>query len=502
MAIEVKQKFILIIVDGFGIAEHSKGNAITSAQTPNWDYLTRTYPHVAVHASGNHVGLPEGVMGNSEVGHLTIGTGRITFQSLERINQSIRKGTLATKEEIQLIKNHLAANSGILHLMGLLSDGQVHSDQKHLHALIDIFADQAEHIYVHGFTDGRDTPVDSSVGYIAELTDHISQYDNVSLASIIGRYYAMDRDNKMDRTKIAFDCLTKRTGEKTDDVIKTIKQRYEEDETDEFLKPIVVEEEAAISSGDTVLFFNFRPDRARQITKAFNYDVDFDTPQLDHFLFVTMTKYDDDWDLPVLFETKKIRNSLAEILSDNGLRQSHIAETEKYAHVTYFLNGGIEDPFKGEDRVLIPSPKIATYDLKPEMSTPGIVEEAVKTITSDNYPFIVINIACPDMVGHTGVLPATITAVEATDDAFGEIYSAGKEHGYQLVITADHGNAEKMLDGDQVHTAHTTNKVPFLITNPAIHLQEDGGLKNIAPTILHLMGVPIPEDMDGGILLR
>ncbi len=502
MANTVEKPVVLIVVDGFGLAEPSHGNAITLASTPNWDMLAETYPWVATEASGVHVGLPEGVMGNSEVGHLTIGTGRVTYQSLERINRAFEENRIASLPEFLQLLDAAKQGSGTLHLMGLVSDGKVHSDLDHLFHLITLLHGKVTKIYIHAFTDGRDTPTDSSIEYLKQLDDHCMRFDNVKLASVMGRYYAMDRDKKWERTKIAYDSLVNGTGEITTDTTATIKSRYSEGETDEFLKPIIVVEEGRIRNGDAVFFFNFRPDRARQITQALVYEVDFETEDLSDIYYSSMTRYDEDWDFPVLLDNPKINNSLAEVVSNFGLRQAHVAETEKYAHVTYFLNGGLEDQFPGEDRILVPSPRIETYDLQPEMSTLEITAKTVECIKSKEYSLIVLNIACPDMVGHTGIIPATVQAVEAMDAAFGKIYDVCLEFGYTLAITSDHGNAEKMLDGEEVHTAHTTNKVPFLIADTDVHLGNNAGLKNVAPTLLTYMGIPVPESMDGGSLLR
>ncbi len=498
----IKSKVCLLIIDGFGVAPPSKSNAITMAKTPTWDMLQTKYPWRSINASGNYVGLPDGVMGNSEVGHLTIGAGRIIYQSLELINRSLNDGSLEQNHVISEIVKYLNNSGGRLHLMGLLSDGGVHSHQKHLHKLIEIFSNKIKNkIFIHAFTDGRDTPPDSSVDYIQQLKDFIADYPQVSISTVIGRYYAMDRDKKWERTKIAYDALIKNRKNIDEDVIDTIKQRYKKGETDEFLKPIILCRDGIINNGDAVLFFNFRPDRARQITMAINGDWPYESKLLDIY-YATMTRYEKNWTYPVMFDTAEVHENLAEILSYYNLKQIHIAETEKYAHVTYFLNGGIEKQYPGEDRILIPSLKVATYDLQPSMSTIEIAESAVKAINSNNYHFVVLNIAAPDMVGHTGNMSATIKALEFTDKAINMIYNSCIKNNYILIIIGDHGNCEKMFDENgNPFTAHTTNPVPFLVTSDLkINESIDAGLANVAPSILCLMGLNKPECMSYPII--
>lgn len=498
---------ILLIIDGFGVAPPSKGNAVTLANTPNWNRLKEKYSYTELHASGKHVGLPDNIMGNSEVGHLTIGTGRLTFQSLELINRACEDGSLANNPEILNIAKHLDVSKGSLHLMGLLSDGGVHSHQKHLEKLIDIFSDtKVKQIWIHAFTDGRDTPPDSSVIYLQKLQDKITSLPQCKLSTIIGRYFVMDRDNKWDRTKIAYDMLVNMKGSTVDDPVQEIYQRYLINETDEFLKPIIYNPKGKIQSGDAILFFNFRADRARQITASLNGHGGFDTNKFDDLYYATMTSYDGNWEYPVLFHQNEIKDSLAEVISKSNLHQTHISETEKYAHVTYFFNGGQEKPFKNENRILIPSLKIATYDMQPEMKTNEICKNVIKIIEKGGQNiqnFIVLNIAAPDMVGHTGDINATIKAIEIMDEGIHQIYEVGKSNNYVLIIISDHGNSEQMLSNGNPHTAHTTNQVPFLITiEPSeIKLKEDGGLVNIAPTILQLLKIKKPEIMNGESLL-
>ncbi len=492
------QNVVLLIVDGFGIAADTPGNAVTNAKSSMWDKLRQKYPHIAIDASGNSVGLPAGYMGNSEVGHLTMGSGRITYQSLELINRSCDDNSIADKSVIHGIREHLLKTGGSLHLMGLISDGGVHSHQNHLFKLLEIFSNDSFSVAVHAFTDGRDTPPQSGLGYIQNLIIELDKISNANLASVIGRYYVMDRDKKWERTKVAYDML-RYMKNPVDDVISTIKERYSKNENDEFFKPIVVDSSAAISDGDAVLFFNFRPDRARQITMALNNMWNIEKTGPDNLYYATMTKYNDEWDFPIMFHTAKLKNTLAEIISNNGLSQTHTSETEKYAHVTFFFNGGIEKAFPNEERILVPSLNIATYDLQPSMSTIEIAEKAVDAINR-RQNLVVLNIAAPDMVGHTGVLDATVTSVEVMDNAFKMIYDACMKNNYILCITSDHGNCEKMLDGDKPHTAHTTNLVPFLVTAD-IKLKNKGGLQNVAPTILDLMNIDPPIEMTGESLI-
>ncbi|OLS26480.1 MAG: 2,3-bisphosphoglycerate-independent phosphoglycerate mutase [Candidatus Heimdallarchaeota archaeon LC_2] len=495
------QTIVLVIIDGFGIAPISKVNAISQADMPTWEYLNKKYSSTELDASGNSVGLPDNIMGNSEVGHLTIGSGRINFQSLELINRSCVNGSLARNNVIQDIIRYLRNSNGRLHLMGLLSDGGVHSSQYHLETLLTIFNnDLSNSIFIHAITDGRDTPPSSSVKYIKRLDASLEKMENTKLATIIGRFYAMDRDKKWDRTKIAYDLYLNGVGESSSNPYNTVKIRYSENETDEFLKPILINPEGIMKEGDAILFYNFRPDRARQITMAINGEWDHGSPISKKILFTTMTSYVKSWQYPVLFDAPTLKNSLAEIISIHGMKQTHIGETEKYAHVTYFLNGGNEKDFPNEYRILIPSLKVETYDMQPSMSTLEIAEMTKNTIEGMDNEFIVVNIAAPDMVGHTGKLEATIQALEVTDKALKLIYESCKTNNYTMIITSDHGNCELMESNGLPHTAHTTNKVPFLITGN-YELNQNFGLSNIAPTILELMKVPIPYEMTSKSLI-
>jgi 2,3-bisphosphoglycerate-independent phosphoglycerate mutase len=497
----VNQGIVLVIVDGFGVAEASESNAISLSNMTTWDYLKANYPNTVLNASGNAVGLPDGVMGNSEVGHLTIGTGRIQYQSLELINRACKDNTLKLNSNITRIFEYLRNPNRRLHLMGLLSDGGVHSHNSHLEYLIKLFTKNIENkIFIHAITDGRDTSPTSGVSYVSKISQFIKPLNQVDLASIAGRYYAMDRDKKWDRTKIALDLYLKGIGEETSNPMELMRTKYDTNETDEFLKPIIVNPKGIIRKGDAVLFFNFRPDRARQITMAINGIWNEELNLKDQILYVTMTRYENNWQFPVLFDNPKIKNSLTEVISDNRFRQVHIAETEKYAHVTYFLNGGTEKDFPFEKRILIPSSKVATYDLEPEMGTLEIAIATKSEIEKLENKLIVVNIAAPDMVGHTGVIDATVKALEITDQAFELIYSSCKSNGYTLIITSDHGNCEKMIDNGNPHTAHTTNPVPFLITDN-ISLKQNMGLSNIAATILELLSVDVPDQITGESLI-
>ncbi|RMG41348.1 MAG: 2,3-bisphosphoglycerate-independent phosphoglycerate mutase [Methanobacteriota archaeon] len=504
------KKAVLIIIDGFGYSEKKQGNAITLASTPNWDQMLSKYPWTLLEASGNAVGLPDGVMGNSEVGHLTIGSGRIEFQSFEKINQAIKNKKLGKNERLQDLITKSGTKNGVVHLMGLTSFGGVHSHYSHLIALLDVLSQspKIKKIYVHAFTDGRDVSPHSSVKDISKLLEDLNNSDKAVLSDIVGRFYAMDRDKRWERTKVAYDMLTqpRSPDQIVSNPIKEIKKRYESGETDEFLKPILLTDEGIVRDGDTILFFNFRPDRARQLSQFFLFPErfkEYGAKKIDNLDYYTMTEYDPEFPATVLFPEEKLNMTLAEYCSKLGLKQIHIAETEKYAHVTYFLNGGWEEPFPNEDRVLVPSKRnFPTYDLIPEMSTKEISEEVIKAMNSDpNYSLIVCNFASPDMVGHTGNLDATIKAVEILDEVLGNVLQEAQSKGYTLFITADHGNAEKMVDENgNPFTAHTTNKVPFLVTDTDISLSP-GGLSDVAPTLLHFCGLPKPPEMTGKSLI-
>jgi 2,3-bisphosphoglycerate-independent phosphoglycerate mutase len=465
----------LVILDGWGIAPPGPGNAIELAETPVFDRLWREYPHATLQASGEAVGLPAGQMGNSEVGHLTIGSGRILFQDLVRVNKAIESGELFENESLR----GAFARGRNVHLLGLVSHGGVHSHIDHLQALL-TFA--PEKTWIHAFTDGRDVSPHSAVHDLAELP-----LDRI--ATVAGRYYAMDRDKRWDRTERAVRAIVNGEGEHAADPIAAVQASYDRGITDEFIEPVVIDGRPRLDPDrDTAIFFNFRPDRARQLSEKLGaLDVDL----------TTMTRYRDDFDFPVAFPDQEIEHVLAEVLASHGIRQLHAAETEKYAHVTYFLDGGREQPFAGEERILVDSPRdVPSYDHKPEMSAPEVADRVVRAIDEDGYGFVVVNFANPDMVGHTGVIPAVVQAVETTDRCLGRVVDAVERAGGVSLVIADHGNAETLLaeDGVNPHTAHTTNPVPVVLTAPDVRLR-DGELADVAPTLLALLGIEPPSVM-------
>ncbi len=499
------QKAVLMIIDGFGISKEIEGNAIYHAKTPNYDRLVNDSLFTELSASGNSVGLPNGVMGNSEVGHLTMGAGRIEFQSYEKINQSIKSGKIKTNTALTQSIEHVKQSGGNLHFFGLVSDGGVHSHINHLKFLVK-FARQncPNKIFIHAFTDGRDVPPTSAVIYISELLEFTSSLKDVYLSDIVGRFYAMDRDTRWERTKLAYSMLTSKRTSVIENCVDEINNRYQEGETDEFLKPILCDLDGTVSNGDGVIFFNFRPDRARQLTKLFVLPDKFDVIKISNLFFATMTEYEQGLPVHILFPSANVKNPIAEVFSSSNLKQIHIAETEKYAHVTYFFNGGKEEPFPLEDRILIPSRRdVPTYDLVPEMSTRQIGEKVIESIENGMYHFIVFNVAAPDMVGHTGNFDATVKAVEITDEVIGKVVDACIKNDYKFLLTADHGNAEKMLENGKPHTAHTTNPVPFIIFNHnnAIKLKEHEGLSNVSPTLLELVGLDKPIEMESNSII-
>jgi 2,3-bisphosphoglycerate-independent phosphoglycerate mutase len=504
----VKQRVCLVVIDGWGISSNPDptGDAIRNANTPVMDGFKEKYPYTQLSAHGLSVGLPDGLMGNSEVGHLNIGAGRVVYQDIVRIDLALKNKQFGQTENIRRCFERAKASTGRLHLLGLVSDGGVHSHINHLFGLLEA-AKEAEvpETYVHFFGDGRDTAPRSALTYYQQLKDHMEAAQYGKLATIMGRYYAMDRDRRWERIQIAVEALIHGQGEKTNDVVATVEARYANNETDEFLKPIIVNEEGLIRDGDTLLFFDFRSDRMRQITQAFGISPPpFDVNLPKDLDITTFTQYKSDYPFPVAFPPQTMEDVLAEWLSKHNVPQCHIAETEKYAHVTFFFNGGTEAQFEGEDRRLIASPKVATYDLKPEMSAPEVGAKVAEEIATGKYPFVMCNFAPPDMVGHTGQYDKAMKGVEATDQAIGVIYKACQEHGYVLFVTADHGNAEKMIgDNGQPHTAHTTAKVPFVMTSTEHKFvpDADGALCDVAPTGLAVMGLPIPEAMTGKSLL-
>lgn len=509
-----KKPVVLMVLDGYGLNEKTEGNAIAMANTPVMDKLMAEYPFVKGNASGLAVGLPDGQMGNSEVGHMNIGAGRIIYQDLTRITKDIEDGTFfENKVLLQAIENCKKNNSD-LHLWGLLSDGGVHSHNSHLYGLLEMAKKNGlKNVYVHAFLDGRDTPPASGKDYVQQLEDKMKEIGVGKIASLSGRYYAMDRDNNWDRVKLAYDSLVTGEGVKATDAVKAVEDSYANDKTDEFVLPTVITDEngqplSLVKDGDSVIFFNFRPDRAREITRAFCDDkfTGFDRDFL-KLTYVCFKDYDET--IPnklVAFEKEEIKNTFGEFLAAHGKKQLRLAETEKYAHVTFFFNGGVEDPNVDEFRLLVNSPKdVATYDLKPEMSAPEVGMDLVEAIKSDKYDVIVINFANPDMVGHTGVIPAAVKAVERVDSLVGDAVQTVKDVDGVLFICADHGNAEKMIDYETgaPHTAHTTNPVPFILVNadPSWKLREGGCLADIAPTLIEVMGMEQPKEMTGKSLI-
>jgi 2,3-bisphosphoglycerate-independent phosphoglycerate mutase len=508
----MKKPVALIILDGWGLNQNCGNNAVCLAKTPRLDDLFQSYPSSWLNASGLNVGLPEGQMGNSEVGHLNIGAGRIVYQDLTRISQSIAEGDFFTNQVLLEALQKIHKAGGKLHLMGLLSDGGVHSHNTHLYALIELAKRQGVEARIHAFMDGRDTPPQSGADYLAKLEAETKRIKHGQVATVIGRYYAMDRDNRWDRVSRAWQAITLGQGLTANSSTEAIEAAYAAGQTDEFVEPQVIHKKGApvgrINDQDGIIFFNFRADRAREITRSFTQK-DFNefervqTPKLS--TFVCLSEYDETFDLPVAFNTESYPKILGEVVANAGMNQLRIAETEKYAHVTFFFNGGIETPFKNEDRALIPSPKeVATYDLKPEMSAFEVTEEVIRRIQSGHYDLIILNFANPDMVGHTGVLPAAIKAMETVDLCTGRVIDALLATDGCALITADHGNCEKMLDENGApHTAHTANRVPLIFVDAAKRDSslQPGILADIAPTILNLLGLEVPVEMTGKNLI-
>ncbi len=508
-----KKPTVLMILDGYGLNKNDKGNAVAEAKTPVMDKLMAECPFVEGNASGMAVGLPEGQMGNSEVGHLNMGAGRIVYQELTRITKEIQDGDFFENEAFLEAVANCKKNDSALHLYGLVSDGGVHSHNTHIYGLLELAKRNGlEKVYVHCFLDGRDTPPASGKDFVAELVAKMQEIGVGKVASVSGRYYAMDRDNRWDRVELAYKALTKGEGKTAEDAVELIQASYDEGVTDEFVIPTVVVENGApvatIKDGDSVIFYNFRPDRARELTRVFCADEfdGFDRGARIDTTYVCFTEYD--VTIPnklVAFKKVSITNTFGEFLAANGLKQARIAETEKYAHVTFFFNGGVEEPNEGEDRILVNSPKVATYDLKPEMSAYEVCDKLVEAIKSDKYDVIIINFANPDMVGHTGVEAAAKAAVEAVDECVGKAVEAVKDVDGQMFICADHGNAEQLVDYEtgEPFTAHTTNPVPFIIVNadPSYKLREGGCLADIAPTLIEMMGLEQPKEMTGKSLI-
>lgn len=509
-----KKPIVLMVLDGYGLNDKTEGNAIAQADTPVMDRLMRECPFVKGNASGLAVGLPDGQMGNSEVGHMNIGAGRIIYQELTRITKSIEDGDFFENKELLAAIDNVKKNESDLHLYGLLSDGGVHSHNTHLYGLLELAKrNGVKNVYVHCFLDGRDTPPASGKDFVEELQAKMDEIGVGQIASLHGRYYAMDRDTNWDRVEKAYAALVYGEGEKGTDAVQAMADSYAKDVTDEFVVPTIIEKDgkplATIKPNDSVIFFNFRPDRAREITRSF-CDEDFaGFERRNGFMpltYVCFTDYDDTiGNKLVAFKKENVENTFGEFLAANGKTQLRLAETEKYAHVTFFFNGGVEEPNKNEERSLVKSPSVATYDLQPEMSAPEVGERLTAAITSDKYDVIVINFANPDMVGHTGVISAAIKAVERIDQCVGAAVDAVKQVGGVLFICADHGNAEKMIDYEtgEPHTAHTTNPVPFILVNydEAYTLREDGCLADIVPTLIEIMGMEKPKEMTGESLL-
>ena len=507
-----KKLTMLMILDGFGENPKKEGNAVKLAKTPNIDRLMKEYPNTKIAASGLAVGLPEGQMGNSEVGHTNIGAGRIVYQELTRITKSIENGDFFSNEELVKAMENCKKNNSKLHILGLVSDGGVHSHIRHLFGLLEMAKRRdIEEVYVHCFLDGRDTPPASAESYIQELEEKMRKKGVGKIATVAGRFYGMDRDKRWIRIQKAYNAIVFGEGNKSSQVINAIESSYQKEVFDEFVEPTVItngeKPVATIEDGDSVIFFNFRPDRAREITRAIvdKEFKEFETKKMNTY-FVCFTNYDETMpNVHIAFKKEMIKNTLGEIVSKNGGKQLRIAETEKYAHVTFFFNGGEEKQYEGEDRILVPSPKVETYDMKPEMSAYEVTQKVVEAINSEKYNCIILNYANPDMVGHTGSLSAAIKAVEAVDECVGKVITAIESQKANLIITADHGNAEQMIDykTGEPHTAHTTNLVPLILISERENVKlREGKLADIAPTLLELMGLEKPKEMTGESLIE
>ena len=506
IAIQPAGPLLLLILDGFGCREPQPDNAISEAHAPHWETLWAECPHALISTSGPAVGLPEGQMGNSEVGHMNIGAGRIVYQDFTRISKAIESGEFRNNQALRRLIAHTQESGGALHVMGLLSPGGVHSHEDHLFAMIRMAAGKVP-IVVHAFLDGRDTPPRSAHPSLEKLQALLDETQDARLATVSGRYYAMDRDQRWDRIEKAWKAIVQaEAAHGFDSGTAALQAAYDRSENDEFVVPTVIGNGHPVASGDGVVFCNFRADRARQLSRAMSDDGfdAFAAPMPELSGFVSFTRYDDSLDLEVAFPPVSLAHGLGETIADHGLSQLRIAETEKYAHVTFFFNGGKEAPLPGEDRKLIPSPQVATYDLQPEMSAPALTEALVQAIDSGEYPLIVCNVANPDMVGHSGNFEAAVKAVEAVDTLLGEVVQALQRNAGELLLTADHGNVEQMQDADtgQVHTAHTSNPVPAVYRGRPCRMQPDGSLRDIAPTVLTLMGLDVPEAMTGQTLVE
>ena len=504
----MKKPAVLIIMDGYGIAPKSEGNAVTTADKPNLDKIFSENPYTTIGASGMAVGLPDGQMGNSEVGHTNMGAGRIVYQDLTRITKSIQDGDFYENEVLLDAMENVKKNNSALHIMGLLSDGGVHSFNGHLYALLELAKKQnVEKVFMHAFMDGRDVPPTSGKDFIAACLDKMKEIGTGKIATVEGRYYAMDRDTNWDRVEKAYAAMVYGEGKHSCCAVKAMEDSYADGVTDEFVVPVVIDGAEPVKAGDSIIFINFRPDRAREITRTF-VDPDFKGFERRNGMFpvnfVCMTEYDATMpNVEIAFKSQELNNTFGEYLASLGKTQLRIAETEKYAHVTFFFNGGIEEPYEGEDRVLVASPKVATYDLQPEMSAPEVCEKVVERIKSGKYDAVILNFANCDMVGHTGVFDAAVKAVETVDNCVGQVVEAVKEMGGITIITADHGNADKMISEDgSPFTAHTTNLVPLCVVGYDCKLREEGGkLSDIVPTMLEMMNIPQPKEMTGVSLI-
>ncbi|MCT4787590.1 2,3-bisphosphoglycerate-independent phosphoglycerate mutase [Exiguobacterium aestuarii] len=504
----------LIILDGFGMRDESFGNAVMAADKPNFDRYWEQYPHTLLNAKGEYVGLPEGQMGNSEVGHLNIGAGRVVYQSLSRVNNAIQDRSFFDRQAMNHLAGHVKKHDSSLHIMGLVSDGGIHSHIKHMYAIVEFAKLHGiEKVYIHAFTDGRDCDPKSGAGFLKETEEKLAELGVGQVASVSGRYYAMDRDNRWERVEKVYDVLVNGKGEVGTDPVEVLKKSYENDLTDEFVLPTVIEKDgkpiATIQDNDAIMFFNFRPDRAIQLSKVFKEKAGFEGFKLsenhpENLLLVSMTKYSDDIDTDIVFPPEDLKNTLGETLSAQGYKQLRAAETEKYPHVTFFLNGQKEKPFEGEDRLLVPSPKVATYDLQPEMSAYELTDGLLERIESDEYDAYIINFANPDMVGHSGKLEPTKKAIEAVDECLGKVVDALLAKGGAAIITADHGNADIVTNPDgSPMTAHTTEPVPCIITKEGVELKPvlEGALCDLAPTLLDLLGGEQPAEMTGSSIV-
>lgn len=499
-----------MILDGFGVGleAEKRGDAIKAAKKPNIDKLFAENPVTKIGASGLDVGLPDGQMGNSEVGHTNIGAGRIVYQELTRITKSIEDGEFFENEALLKAVDNAAQEGKALHIMGLLSNGGVHSHNTHMYAIVELAKKKGvKNVYVHAFLDGRDVPPTSGKDFVEECANKLKEIGLGKIATVMGRYYAMDRDNRWDRVEKAYSAMVYGEGNKACCPVKAVEDSYSNDVTDEFVVPTVCEENATVKSGDSIVFFNFRPDRAREITRTF-VDPEFKGFERKNGFFpltyVCMTQYDASMpNVEVAFKPQSLKNTIGEYISNKGMTQLRIAETEKYAHVTFFFNGGVEQPYEGEDRILVKSPAVATYDLQPEMSAYEVTDKLVAAIKTGKYDMIILNYANCDMVGHTGVFEAAVKAVEAVDECVGKVVTAIREMDGVALITADHGNADKMIDTDgSPFTAHTTNLVPFCVVGYPCELREGGRLADIAPTMLKIMGLPQPAEMTGESIIK